>query len=376
MEWLLLIFVIPYVYLLLKIFLQLKKILPYQASAEPYCFISVVIPCRNEEKYLLRLLRLIEDQDYNRDLFEIIVVDDNSDDSTPVLASGFTGLKNLRILNNTGRGKKQAIITGVSASHGNYIVTTDADCMPGRKWISTIAAFLQDKMSDMVICPVRMESKKGFFNRFQELEFLSLQGVTAGSAVSGSPVMCNGANLVFRKEAYLMNAKSLHPEIPSGDDVFLLHALKDNPGVKINWLESADAIIETSLSGTLGEFINQRNRWLSKVRAYSDSDTIILGLITFSAILVQLVALITSIVSNEFLPVFGVVFLLKSVPDFLILRNTTKRYGKSYLMKWFFPSQLTYPFYVTSVMMKFIFRRGSGRKTGINSPFQKGILSS
>jgi cellulose synthase/poly-beta-1,6-N-acetylglucosamine synthase-like glycosyltransferase len=362
MEWLLLIFVMPYVYFLLKIFLQLKKILPYSAFAKSPGYISVIIPCHNEEEYLPRLLKLIEDQDYDYDLFEVIVVDDNSCDSTPALAAGFTGIKNFRVLNNTGRGKKQAIMTGVSASQGNYIITTDADCMPGRKWISTIAAFLQDKMPDIVICPVMMESKTGFFNRFQELEFISLQGITAGTAVSGKPVMCNGANLVFRKETYLMNAKSLHNEIPSGDDVFLLHALKKNTGAKISWLESADAITETSLSGTLREYINQRNRWISKFRAYRDRDTIVLGLVIFTLILVQFVALITGIFNKEFLAVFGVIFLLKSIPDFLILRNTTIRYGKSYLMKWFFPCELIYPFYVASVLIKSVFRSDSWEK--------------
>lgn len=359
MEWLLPIFVIPYIYLLLNIFLKIKKILPYTASSESGEFISVVIPCHNEEKYLPRLLKCIEDQDQNIDLFEVIIVDDNSTDSTYALASVYKGIRNLRILKNNGSGKKQAIMEGVSSSRGSFIITTDADCMPGNKWISTIAAFVQEHKSDIVICPVMLESKPGFLNRFQELEFLSLQGVTAGAASSGRPVMCNGANLAFRRDTYLLNAKSLHNEIPSGDDVFLLHGIKKHPGAKISWLESGEAIMETSLSETLKEYFNQRSRWISKVRSYEDRDTIILGLVTFCAVVIQLFTLIAGIFSTVFLAVFAIIFLIKSLPDFLILRNTTRRYGKAYLMKWFFLCQLMYPFYVATVIVSSVLRRVS-----------------
>ena len=362
MEWLLLIFVIPYVYLLFNIFLQLKKILPYTVSADPGEFISVVIPCHNEEKSLPRLLKCIEDQDQHCDLFEVIIVDDNSTDSTYSLASSFKGIKNIRVVKNKARGKKPAIMEGLSASRGSFIITTDADCMPGKKWLSTIACFVQKQKPDMVICPVMLESKPGFLNRFQELEFLSLQGVTAGAASSGKPVMCNGANLAFRRDAYLLNAKSLHHEIPSGDDVFLLHGIKKDPDAKISWLESEEAIIKTSLSETLREYLNQRSRWISKAGAYDDLDTIILGVITFCTVVIQLFTLIAGIFSSAFLAVFVVIFLLKSLPDFLILRNTTHRYGKPELMKWFLPCQLLYPFYVVTVTVISFLRRVFGAR--------------
>ena len=55
----------------------------------------------------------------------------------------------------------------------------------GEKWIRTIASFYEHNKPDMIICPVQLEKRNGFFRRFQELEFLSLQGITAGSAILG-----------------------------------------------------------------------------------------------------------------------------------------------------------------------------------------------
>ena len=58
-------------------------------------------------------------QDYDPELFELIVVNDNSSDSTFDTASSFKGIKNLKVINNKGKGKKKAIRTGVEASAGN-----------------------------------------------------------------------------------------------------------------------------------------------------------------------------------------------------------------------------------------------------------------
>lgn len=362
MEWILLIFVIPYVFILTNIFLQLKRVHSCNLSDNPREFISVIVPCHKAAEFLPGFMKCIGNQNYDSDLFELIIIDDSSDDSPDIHATGYTGLKNLRVLKNKGKGKKKAIMTGVSASGGNYIITTDADCLPGEKWLSTIAASVQASNPDMLICPVMLENKPGFFNIFQELEFLGLQGITAGTAVAKQPVMCNGANLVFKKETYLVNVNNLHPEIPSGDDIFLLHSLKKNHN-NIKWLESKDAVMVTAPSATLKDYINQRNRWISKAGAYSDRDTIILGLVTFIAVLTQLVTLLTGIFNPELLLVFAATVILKSFPDYLILGNTCRRYDRVQLMKWFLPCQLIYPFYVVAVVIRSVFTGSDWDKT-------------
>ena len=116
----------------------------------------------------------------------------------------------------------------------------------GKSWIRTIAAYFEENNPDMIICPVQLDGKQGFFARFQELEYLSLQGITAGTAAGGNGIMCNGGNLAFTREAYLNHADHLHMELATGDDVFLLHSLKKDPGSKIIWLESQEAVVTTT----------------------------------------------------------------------------------------------------------------------------------
>jgi glycosyltransferase involved in cell wall biosynthesis len=350
MHWLPAILVLPYVFLLLTIYRSLLRIKSFKVSAEPVTFVSLVVACHNESKNLPVLLNSIALQNYPESLFEVILVDDNSTDKTLEIADGFTGLSNIHTINNQGSGKKQALRTGILISKGNLIMTTDADCRMGKNWIRTIASFYGSNKPDMMICPVTIESVRGIFGRFQELEFLSLQGVTAGSAWSGKATMCNGANLAFNREAYLNHIDNLHDEINSGDDVFLLHSMKKETRSKIFWLESPDVLVTAQSSPTLGSFLKQRSRWISKGKAYRDLHTITLGIITFFTIVLQVSCFIALFINPAFIKVFLTIFILKSVPDLLILLNTSARYKKRYLMKWFIPAQAIYPFYVLSVV--------------------------
>ena len=350
MQWLLLLILIPYIYIILKISGSLKRLKPYSPGTDPCIFVSVIVACRNEEKNLPLLLNDISQQNYSPDLHELIVVDDNSTDSTYQVASGFTKIKNLRVLKNRGKGKKQALRTGTEASTGKLIITTDADCRVGSSWIRTIASFHTENKPEMIICPVMLESGKGFFSGFQELEFLSLQGITAGSAAAGNPVMCNGANLAFPKEIYSVYAVNLHDELVSGDDVFLLHNLKGDHRNKIMWLESGLSMVKTKASDTLYSFFNQRARWISKVGYYNDRYTQVLAIVTFVTICLQAFLTAAAFKSHLFFLIFLAALLIKSVPDFMVLYNTTGRYDRRNLMKWFLPAQLIYPFYVLVIL--------------------------
>jgi cellulose synthase/poly-beta-1,6-N-acetylglucosamine synthase-like glycosyltransferase len=358
MYWLPVILILPYFFILLKINRNLSGIKPFGISSDPRTFVSVVVAFRNEEKNIHRLLADVAMQNYPESLFEVIVVNDGSTDKTVKLATAFSGISNMKILENTGSGKKQALRTGIIAARGNLILTTDADCRPGINWIRTIAAFYELNRPDMIIAPVVLKPLKGFLRRFQEIEFLSLQGVTAGSALSGEPVMCNGANLAFTREIYMHHSHNLHDKIKSGDDIFLLHSLKAREPSKILWLESDDAIVTTESSSSLLSFLDQRSRWISKAGAYSDRYTIILGIVTFAAICLQTSYFIAFLFSPACLPVFLSILILKSIPDLLILTNTSGRYGMRKVMWWFLPAQLIYPFYVLSVLFYSLMFRG------------------
>jgi cellulose synthase/poly-beta-1,6-N-acetylglucosamine synthase-like glycosyltransferase len=351
MYWLAGILILPYFFLLLKIYRDLLRLMPYSSEQVPSIPVSVIIACRNEEERLPVLLDCIARQDYPKELYDVIIVDDNSGDNTYAIAAGYQGSPGLSVIKNRGKGKKEAIKTGIDGATGRLIITTDADCTMGKSWIKTIASFFDENLPDMIICPVQITADRKLSGIFQKLEYLGLQGITAGTAVAGNPIMCNGGNLAFTREAYVKNTESLRFELASGDDVFLLHSIKKEPGSKILWLESPDAIVSTSASPAPGSFLRQRKRWLSKWRSYDDRYTNITGFITFSAILLQLSVLIATLTNFKFILLFGAILLLKTVPDFLIIRNTGERYGQKIPSLWLLPAELIYPVYVLVVFL-------------------------
>jgi biofilm PGA synthesis N-glycosyltransferase PgaC len=351
MIWILFIPVLLYFLSVRNIFLFLRRAEAVKSENISFVRVSVIIPCKNEEKKLADLLYDLSLQDYSEDLFEVIIIDDNSSDNTSRTASAQKGIKNYKVLNNPGQGKKSAIGFGIENASGELIITTDADCRLGKRWISTHAVIYSSEHPDMIIGPVQLEEKAGFFGRFQELEFLSLQGVTAGTALAYKPVMCNGANLSFTKEAYLKHSKNLHPEILSGDDIFLLHSLKKDPESEIIWLNSSDGIVTTCQTESFMSFIKQRARWISKAGAYQDALTAYIAIITFATVLMTLFFMAWGIINHKFWLFLLISFIIKSVPDYLLLREITRKYRKNNLLKRFIPSQVVYPFYVLIVVV-------------------------
>ena len=357
MLWVFFISLLPYLVLLLVLAACLSRIKPYVAArVKVDTYISVIIPCKNEAGNLPALLGDLSQQDYPSESFEVIVVDDHSVDDTCSITSSFPGMTNLKVVNNSGHGKKKAVRTGVGVSAGELVITTDADCRAGSGWLSTIAAFYSDERPDMIIGPVSINEGEGFVSKLGEIEFLALQGITASSAFSGNPLMCNGANLAFSREAFLENEAALHYELESGDDMFLLQAMKKKK-YKINWLESDDAVIRTSSPGSAEALILQRSRWISKAGSYTDILTITAGIVTFVTITGILTLFAASFLDTSCLFLFAAALAVKSVPDLIITGITACRRHRSQVLRWFIPVQLAYPFYVAVVSVYSLFGR-------------------
>ncbi|MCS7075020.1 MAG: glycosyltransferase, partial [Bacteroidia bacterium] len=242
---------------------------PINKTYQP--FVSVIIPVRNEAANIVRCLHSIESQDYPVPNYEIILVDDNSEDNTVVLAKSLD-IPNLRILHSTGNTKyaykKVAITYAISQAKGEIILTTDGDCVVPRQWISGMVSQF-DELTGMVAGPVRLTGNS-WFQQFQRLEFCGLQLVGAGSIARNSPTMANGANLAYRKSSFdAVNGFQHIDSIASGDDELLMHKMFA-VGLRVRFAKLKDVIVNTEACRTWEEFRNQRIRWVSKSTVYQN----------------------------------------------------------------------------------------------------------
>jgi len=266
--------------------------------------ISVLIPARNEEMNIGHLLRALEQQDYPRHLFEVIVIDDHSTDGTASIVRQFAGVRLLSlqedVLNSY---KKKAIEKGIAAATGGLIVTTDADCEPGSGWLSAIAACKQQTGAVFIVAPVVFDCNSSVVQVFQAIDFMVLQGITGASVYKGVHSMCNGANLAYERSAFFeVGGFSGIDSIASGDDMLLMHKIARHYPGRITYLKSEEALIRTRPMTSWSAFINQRIRWASKARFYDDKRIMAVLLLVYlfnvSFLVLLIMAIYTSVTGS------------------------------------------------------------------------------
>ena len=132
----------------------------------PQTNISVIIAVRNEENNIKPLLDSLCLQSYPTDLFEIIIVDDHSEDDTWNLLNNYPAgnrrISFIKLADHINKEdsivshKKKAIETGISQATGTLIVTTDADCLFHPDWLLTIARFYETHSAKFIAAPVKI----------------------------------------------------------------------------------------------------------------------------------------------------------------------------------------------------------------------------
>ena len=312
--------------------------------------VSVLIAARNEEKNIEKLLQTIYNQTFPKELYEVIIVDDHSEDDTRIKVNNFINNHkdiNIRLLEATSEGKKKAISQALHNAENELIMVTDADCELNSEWIETVVAFYQDKKCKMILAPVLLSPANNLFEKMQVLEHLSLIASTAGSANIGFPVMCNGANMAYERISALEVEKLRHDfNIQSGDDMFLLEQFVKKYGNKnVKFLQNKSAIVKTKACKNIKEFIRQRRRWVSKSKSYTNSKIILTALV----VLFFNLSIVSLFLSAFFIPALWSLYilltLLKFFIDFPILKNITNFMNQGKILKWTLPLEFIYPFY-------------------------------
>lgn len=307
--------------------------------------ISVVIPVRNEALNVWNVLMSLAQQEYKH--FEIIVVNDASEDETLWVAK-HAGLENLHVLQNRGAGKKEALATGIRVAKGSIIATTDADCSLCPRWLTVIREEFKDRAVMMAFGAVRLEGDHSWFSIFQEIEFSSLIGSGASTAGLGIPTLCNGANLAFRKKAFLeVKGYDDNVRIPSGDDEFLMRKIHRRYPLGIRFMSDPGSVVTTKPQADLGSFIHQRIRWASKWR-YNSSPFA-------SSLAVFILVLQIAFTANWFYvfspSILHAFFLLaiKMILEAAFLLQVCRFLGTSWNWLGFFGLQIIYPIYVLAI---------------------------
>ena len=180
-------------------------------------------------------------------------------------------------VNDEGKGKKFALSKLIHGTDTEYLWLHDDDIV--RPQASRGECKLKKEDPDLIILPLRMESenaKPSLLEQLQIAEYAAIQELTMRTAKKNQAIMCSGANLIVRREVWLECESELHPEIPSGDDMFLLEAVK-RKGYTVGVIDEEEYTAIVRPATNWKAFWRQRMRWAGKAPHYTDKDILDYG---------------------------------------------------------------------------------------------------
>jgi glycosyltransferase involved in cell wall biosynthesis len=323
--------------------------------------ISVIIAARNEEGTLVSCLKSLEQQFLDKKFFEVIVVDDHSEDHTTKEILSFSKDHPelvLRILALEGAvyGKKAALQLGIKNASFPIIALTDADCWVPPQWLAKIRDYFTDKEIAVLCGPVMTKGRKNsWLSTFQKLDFGTTQLINSGASFGHQFHLGSAANLSFKKSIFGEDTSYFNLKTVSGDDVFLLEAMEAISPESIYSAPERNFIVWTQEESTWSGFINQRLRWASKNKYYKNPKLQLTQVTVWAVNLFQLLFLMGSLMGlgSGWEYSFWILLLVKISADYFIVRSATQYYHKQELSFFtFLGFSFLYAYYVVSVGLK------------------------
>lgn len=344
MPWLVVAILLVGIYSLLLLIYRYwwKQLKPITAdgSFTPSVKFTILIPARNEERNITACLLSLQQLNYPKELVEVIVIDDFSEDATATIAQQFAGVRVIALKDilkeKINSYKKKAIETGIEQSTGTYIVTTDADCIVPANWLRNFAWMIEQRQSEFIAAPVTMKEESSFIKLFQSLDFMSLQGITAASVGTGFHSMCNGANLCYSRKAFTaVNGFKDVDHIASGDDMLLMYKIQQQFPKQVHYCHSQESIVLTDPVETVNEFFQQRIRWASKADKYNDKRIIWVLLLVYLLNFFLLVLSISGFFKAELWVLLLASLFVKTIVELFFLMPVAQFFKKQQLLLWF-----------------------------------------
>lgn len=243
--------------------------------------VSVIICARDEAENLEAHLPIILEQEYTN--YEVVVVNDCSSDNTEDVLKHFSSVyPHLRVTTikedeKFVHGKKLAMTIGIKAAKNEWLLFTDADCMPeNRQWIATMQKHFTDD-TQIVLGYGGYKTRKGFINKLIRFDtfFIALQYL--GFAKAKNPYMGVGRNLAYRKSLFIKNKGfASHSHVASGDDDLFINEAAEGKFTDVEY--SLNAHTRSNPKTTFAAWKAQKRRHMSTAVYYKTSHKILLAL--------------------------------------------------------------------------------------------------
>jgi cellulose synthase/poly-beta-1,6-N-acetylglucosamine synthase-like glycosyltransferase len=324
-------------------------------DSEPKLKISVIVAAKNEEQNIPALINSLSNQSYPADLFEVIIIDDDSSDNTYgktiALTKGLKSYTIYRVLTKKFPGKKGALQFGVEKAQNPFILITDADCRPEKNWIKSFAMKFESG-SDFIIGAAPLVQHKSFVNKVSCFENLRTLLLTLGAANLGMPYSAAARSFGFKKESFekLSGYKNTLDTISGDDDLLLREAVKHK--MKIDIVAEKDSFVYSDAPKSFSEYLNQKKRHIKTSFHYILIHKVLLALWHLIN-LFMLFSPVLMIISSKFL----ILFFVKIFGDIYLVSSSRKYFNYKFNFLEIIFYQVTY-----EILLIINFINGSFRK--------------
>jgi poly-beta-1,6-N-acetyl-D-glucosamine synthase len=321
--------------------------------------VSVIICARNEEANLQRNLPLILDQDYPD--FEVVVVNDCSGDDSHMILRGFSSLyPRLKVVTITEHerfktGKKFAVSLGIKAATNEYLLFTDADCVPASKnWIDLMQRNFSER-TEIVLGYSPYNIEAGFLNKLIRFETFNTALNYFSFALAGKPYMGVGRNMAYTKSLFFRGKGfASHMHIPSGDDDLFVNqnANTENVALEIH----PDAHIWSEPKKTFRSYFIQKVRHMGAGKVYRREHKRMLSLQTGSAVMFFLTLIGLAAIGAQWWMLLGF-YLIRLVAQMLVYYPVLKKLNYRDLIWWVPVLDLIFNFYILVLSIVSLFKK-------------------
>lgn len=350
MEIILSVIISIYIVMTILVFKSALKKYPQKKLVE-YPSISVIVAARNEENNILECVDSLNAMEYPEGKIEIIIIDDNSTDSTYQIVDEFIKdkpkIKLIKSKKEIGhlKGKTNALANALEIAKGEIILTTDADCIVHKNWAKTIVSYYDDNVA-AVFGITEIVGKRPFF-AMQSVDSIYLLTVSSGTMNLNMPMSCIGNNMSYRRKVYDEVGGYEKIEFSITEDYKLLNEIVKLKKYDVIYPIDTDSMITTKPCLDYTTLYRQRKRW-----SVGGLGTIWQGkLLMVIAYLANLSVLLSLFLLSVFTPIL---ILSKILVDYFSLKVIYKKIKSELTISDFLVFEiyyLTYSFLVPIILM-------------------------
>ncbi len=272
--------IIIFLFINLLFYISIKKVFLEKNKSAQDLNISVVVSAKNEERNIPNLIGALSYQSYDKNLYEVIIVDDNSLDKTYEIANELIKEKiNFSVIKAGEKpfpGKKGALTIGISKAKNDFIMITDADCIPKKDWIKSYSSVFSEDY-DFAFGVAPFEINKNIISLVSCFENLRVHILTFTHAIIGLPYSAAARNFGFKKSSFeKLKGYSNTLETLSGDDDLLLREAVKNK-MKIGLVTDSGSFVYTEPKNNLKDYLKQKGRHTQTSLHYLSVHKFILG---------------------------------------------------------------------------------------------------